>query len=183
MKQMKPGSSVSKKHTGFTIVEVLIVLAVASLIMLIVFGAVPAMNRNSRNYGRKRYAEYLAGILEEYKGNYNHYVYDGTVGPDDRCSFINALLQNGISCTNNIAKDCQLAKLTTYDVCFHDRYTAHTYIPPLDEMSIAFGHLCNSPDAADYATKPIIGNDSNTNHYAIWIQIELGPAFCVDNGS
>jgi len=40
------------RPAGFTIIEVLIVLAIAGLIMLIVFLAVPALQRNSRNTQR-----------------------------------------------------------------------------------------------------------------------------------
>lgn len=43
----------SKKSEGFTIIEVMIVLAIAGLILLIVFLAVPALQRNSRNTQRK----------------------------------------------------------------------------------------------------------------------------------
>jgi prepilin-type N-terminal cleavage/methylation domain-containing protein len=38
-----------KREAGFTIIEVLIVLAIAALILLIVFLAVPALQRNARN--------------------------------------------------------------------------------------------------------------------------------------
>jgi len=41
------------KSEGFTIIEVMIVLAIAGLILLIVFLAVPALQRNSRNTQRK----------------------------------------------------------------------------------------------------------------------------------
>ena len=43
----------SKKQQGFTIIEIMIVLAIAGLIMLIVFLAVPALQRTSRNTQRK----------------------------------------------------------------------------------------------------------------------------------
>ena len=54
---------IQKKHPkGFTIIEVLIVLAVAGLVMLIVFLAVPALQRNSRNTQmRSDAASVLAG--------------------------------------------------------------------------------------------------------------------------
>src|SRR5277367_1463495 len=42
-----------KNEKGFTIIEVMIVLAIAGLILLIVFLAVPALQRNSRNTQRK----------------------------------------------------------------------------------------------------------------------------------
>jgi prepilin-type N-terminal cleavage/methylation domain-containing protein len=58
-----------KRDDGFTIIEVLIVLAIAGLIMLIVFLAVPALQRNARNTSRKSDASSLASALSEYINN------------------------------------------------------------------------------------------------------------------
>ncbi|PJE65022.1 hypothetical protein COU91_03785, partial [Candidatus Saccharibacteria bacterium CG10_big_fil_rev_8_21_14_0_10_47_8] len=60
-----------KKEEGFTIIEVMIVLAIAGLIILIVFLAVPALQRNSRNTQRKNDASHLAGLVNEYVANHN----------------------------------------------------------------------------------------------------------------
>lgn len=60
-----------KKDEGFTIIEVMIVLAIAGLIILIVFLAVPALQRNSRNTQRKNDASHLAGLVNEYVSNHN----------------------------------------------------------------------------------------------------------------
>lgn len=55
----------NNSESGFTIIEVLIVLAIAGLIMLIVFLAVPALNRNSRNTQyRHEASQLLAGAQE-----------------------------------------------------------------------------------------------------------------------
>jgi prepilin-type N-terminal cleavage/methylation domain-containing protein len=60
-------------NKGFTIIEVLIVLSLAALIMLIVFGAVPALQRNQRNAKRKHDVSMLLGEIYTYtthnKGN------------------------------------------------------------------------------------------------------------------
>ncbi len=60
----------SKKQKGFTIIEVLIVLAIAGVIMLIVFLAVPALQRNSRNTQRRSDASHLSGLVNEYTANH-----------------------------------------------------------------------------------------------------------------
>lgn len=60
-----------KKDEGFTIIEVLIVLAIAGLIMLIVFLAVPALQRNSRNEGRRSDAGRVAGSISDFVANNN----------------------------------------------------------------------------------------------------------------
>jgi len=62
--------SLKGKKKGFTIVEVLIVLAVAGVIMVIVFLAVPALQRNSRNTQRKSdVSRILAGVTEATTNN------------------------------------------------------------------------------------------------------------------
>jgi prepilin-type N-terminal cleavage/methylation domain-containing protein len=58
-----------RKEGGFTIIEVLIVLAIAGLIMLVVFLAVPALQRNSRNTQRKNDVSNLLGAVSEYVNN------------------------------------------------------------------------------------------------------------------
>jgi len=60
-----------KQEKGFTIIEVLIVLAIAGLIMLVVFLAVPALQRNSRNSQRKSDVSALLGGISEYTSNNN----------------------------------------------------------------------------------------------------------------
>jgi prepilin-type N-terminal cleavage/methylation domain-containing protein len=45
---------IKNKQKGFTIIEVALVLAVAALIFLVVFLAVPALQRNQRDDARKR---------------------------------------------------------------------------------------------------------------------------------
>lgn len=59
------------KKEGFTIIEVLIVLAIAGLIMLVVFLAVPALQRNSRNTQRTTDAGNILSSISEYVGNNN----------------------------------------------------------------------------------------------------------------
>lgn len=59
----------TKQQKGFTIIEVLIVLAIAGLILLIVFLAVPALQRNSRNTQRKNDVAGLLGAVSEWSNN------------------------------------------------------------------------------------------------------------------
>ena len=60
-----------KDQTGFTIIEVMIVLAIAAVIMLIVFLAVPALQRNSRNTQRNDDAARIASAVNECLANRN----------------------------------------------------------------------------------------------------------------
>jgi len=56
---------------GFTIIEIMIVLAIAGLILLIVFLAVPALQRNARNTAIKNDDSTLAGGITTYQSDNN----------------------------------------------------------------------------------------------------------------
>lgn len=58
-----------RKNEGFTIIEVMIVLAIAGLIMVIVFLAVPALQRNSRNTALNTDANNILSGVGEYASN------------------------------------------------------------------------------------------------------------------
>ena len=58
-----------RSDQGFTIIEVMIVLAIAGLILLIVFLAVPALQRNARNTTLKSDASAVAAGITEYVSN------------------------------------------------------------------------------------------------------------------
>jgi prepilin-type N-terminal cleavage/methylation domain-containing protein len=58
-----------KQEKGFTIIEVMIVLAIAGLIMLIVFLAVPALQRTARNTQRKDDSSAIAAALANFIDN------------------------------------------------------------------------------------------------------------------
>lgn len=60
-----------KKTEGFTIIEVLIVLAIAGLIMLIVFLAVPQLQRTQRNNARSNDVSRIAAAITECLANRN----------------------------------------------------------------------------------------------------------------
>lgn len=65
-------NSVMKKHKlnyGFTIIEVVLVLAIAGLIFLMVFLGLPALQRNQRNTARKQDYSVIASAIQTYKSN------------------------------------------------------------------------------------------------------------------
>jgi len=61
--------TIKSKQEGFTIIEVLIVLAIAALILLVVFLAVPGLQRSQRNNGRTNEASSLAAQITDFIGN------------------------------------------------------------------------------------------------------------------
>jgi type IV pilus assembly protein PilA len=63
--------SLKNNKKGFTIIEVLIVLAIAGVIMVVVFLAVPALQRNSRNNEYKTEAGRILAATSEFISNNN----------------------------------------------------------------------------------------------------------------
>jgi prepilin-type N-terminal cleavage/methylation domain-containing protein len=55
--------------SGFTIIEVLVVLAIAGLILLIVFEAIPALTRNSQNNQRRQDVSAILQGVSRYELN------------------------------------------------------------------------------------------------------------------
>ncbi len=59
-----------KTEKGFTIIEVALVLAIGALIFLVVFLAVPALQRNQRNDARKRDISNVVEAVSDYNSNH-----------------------------------------------------------------------------------------------------------------
>lgn len=57
------------KEKGFTIIEVVLVLAIAALIFLMVFIALPALQRNQRDTARKQEVSKVIAAVTSYQSN------------------------------------------------------------------------------------------------------------------
>lgn len=60
---------IHQKEKGFTIIEVVLVLAIAGLIFLMVFIALPALQRSQRDTARKSDAGIVSSAVASYTGN------------------------------------------------------------------------------------------------------------------
>ena len=117
---------------GFTIIEVLIVLAIVGLIMLVVFLAVPALRRNSSNTARTSDANLLISNINECLTNKN--------GVVSSCDTVAELQSAGVY---DAAKFSQLT-----DVSFAASLTAAA---PAESMRASFAKKCNAT-ADDFDT-------------------------------
>lgn len=122
---------------GFTIIEVLIVLAIAGLILLIVFLAVPALQRNSRNTQRKNDVSALLGAVNEFTSNHNGELPDSS--DDEEAVLSNAGLgyySGGLGAGEG-------------QVEFNEDTASLSAAPEDDRAIVALGAKCN--DAGDAA--------------------------------
>lgn len=118
----------NRKQEGFTIIEVLIVLAIAGLIMLIVFLAVPALQRNSRNTQRTNDASRTSAAITECLNNNN--------GSVTTCSVASLATTNGIGAYITIADNQQLTTQGT---------------PSVSAFQMAYNTKCNATGTASAA--------------------------------
>lgn len=66
---MPSKNQIKKQKTGFTIIEVVLVLAIAGLIFLMVFVALPALQRSQRDTQRRQDYADLASAISSYMTN------------------------------------------------------------------------------------------------------------------
>lgn len=99
-----------KTEKGFTIIEVALVLAIGALIFLVVFLAVPALQRNQRNDARKRDISNIVEAVHDYNANHptgpmaNGTVYNasGPVKNDSQNNLLGNYLDNLSSSTDEV---------------------------------------------------------------------------------
>ena len=63
---------INKNKKGFTIIEVVLVLAIAGLIFLMVFIALPALQRSQRNTRRRQDMARIISAVNDYQANNNN---------------------------------------------------------------------------------------------------------------
>lgn len=95
----------SQKDKGFTIIEVMIVLAIAGLILLIVFLAVPALQRSSRNTQRKSDVGRIGSAATTVLSNNNNVLADLTTASlqNEVGTSLSYYQQSGISVAAGVA--------------------------------------------------------------------------------
>lgn len=172
-------------QSAFTIIEVLIVLAVAGLIILIVFFAVPAFQRNQRNTSRKQFIGQVHAALEEYALN-NDKKYPSHL--EEFCDFIDKSSIRSINpgmepCEPSLdsSVECVLVRGGLYDICYHIHHSANDYIGPYDQVNIQSSHWCGD-DPSNTSQYPITDGGSNAvmlAKYAIWTPLENTGVACI----
>lgn len=158
----------TKKLTkGFTIIEVLIVLAIAGLILAIIFLAVPALQRNSRNTSiRSDAAAILAGVNDYVANNQGQLpnaagitCSNGTVTIDNTTSATDttseAKVRGGTQCNGNGVMPSGAAGLGTISIAIGSKCNGNTGFTT-SSRAIAAGFLIeNGSGATAIATQCI----------------------------
>jgi prepilin-type N-terminal cleavage/methylation domain-containing protein len=86
---------IKNQSSGYTMIEVMIVLAIAALIMVIVFLAIPGLQVSSRNTSREHDASQLVASFIQYEADANNQYFG--LPPGEGANF---------DCSNNTAVSC-----------------------------------------------------------------------------
>lgn len=147
----------NRKESGFTIVEVMIVLAIAGLVILIVFLAVPALQRNSRNTQAKNEASSVVGAVNELIANNNGKlpaVSTSATGGSDAAKILgNTKLQN----VTTIAVVAQAATVT---------------VPSATSITVIRGGKCVAPMVQGFAGNNTIQTAGTARQFAVLYPME-----------
>jgi prepilin-type N-terminal cleavage/methylation domain-containing protein len=172
--------SKNRQQHGFTIIEVMIVLAIAGLILLMVFLVVPALQRAARNTQRKNDAAQISAAITNYEVNYASAPKKLAVDPNP-----NTVDICGTTCSESISVSLGFYKPTVVDLVGSD------YPNCVGTGDCAAVEIHNPPDAAAYkdtdteeiivevgrgcdSTNTALGATSDTRSYAILYALETG---------
>lgn len=147
-----------RKNGGFTIIEVMIVLAIAGLIMALVFLAVPALQRSSRNTQRKTDVSAVLAAISDYSNN------NGGALPNNASCFTVANGSLTINCGATTASST--AKLGYYT-----------------SVTLATAYAAQPTTAADALTVYEKTTCSNATTTASGGQREVAALYGIENGS
>jgi len=184
-------SKLSKKgQKGFTIIEVMIVLAIAGLILVVVLLAIPQLQRNQRNTSRRSVATRIVTEINNFAGNNNgkYPVADTTTGgssdigtPFSNVGFFNRYL----GCTSADGAEA----VCTANI--EDPSTGFPVGSGVDGKTTSITVTGTEPTAEPgdifYLDKAICDGEvatttsANARNFVFIMRLEGGASFCQDN--
>lgn len=164
-----------KRHRGFTLVEIVIVLAIAGLLLLVVLMAIGNAQKSRRDHQRKEDLARALAAIETYAGNHGGRVPANQPSADDVEQ-------------NYLQNDADPLTGQPYDIQYRFISAPHSGIPPVGTIYYEQGHWCNRgpqshpEDPAD----PIAGDDVNLTKFVVWTGLEASNGsgtvwYCLDN--
>lgn len=158
-----------KRTEGFTIIEVMIVLAIAGLIMVIVFIAVPQLQRNERNTSRKNVIDRIVTEVNNYAGNNNGSI--PTADVNATTGFVGTtggFYQRYISTNASNFNDPQTGSPMTFAA-----WTSDAAVTSSSTVYYKTGRICSGESSTT--------TGANARNFIIMNKLEGGAIYCLDN--
>jgi len=160
--------STTQLQKGFTIIEVMIVLAIAGLILVVVLIAVPQLQSNQRDSTRQSVVSRVATELGSYSGNNNGaYPFTNDASLDD---FVGRYITDEVDIANPSTGN-------QYDLVFSGTgSTGDIQQPTADQILVHRGASCDG----EFASGSV--STGNIREFALRVALEAGDVYyCVDN--
>lgn len=174
---------------GFTIIEVVLVLAIAGLIFLMVFVALPALQRSQRNTQVRRDADRISGLVADYQKNNHRKLPFDTKGNfdtnfvtryiDEDCVYTKS--ERGRDFTRYYFKDCgeQMIHPSGNNYIMAVMDGNRDYTGRLDDVNYYVIHFYSGAKCGESENE--IRKASGTSKYAVLVKLETVSYYCVDN--
>lgn len=172
----RSGRSEGESGRGFTIIEVVLVLALAGLIFLMIFLALPTLQRSQRDQQRRNDLSEFNAAVVSWQATQRKKL-DTQAEAED---LIDKYMGNQNDPTST----------DKYEVIYYPHTSNHTdvLLPPLGTIVVVGGHICGS-DADNYpggSATLITGVPGSTVHdtslYSVLMRLEAtNTEFCIDN--
>jgi prepilin-type N-terminal cleavage/methylation domain-containing protein len=152
---------------GFTIIEIVLVLAIAGLIFLVVFLAIGTAQRGARDHDRKHAASEFTAAMIKYLADHQN-------------QLPNSQIELNTMVGNYLGGYADPSLGTPYVADFDPGTAAHDWDPPLGHIGFARGHLCGY----DIGLSTILGDPPAywlpNLRFAVLVHLESGNApYCI----
>lgn len=167
--------STIKRPSGFTLIEIVLVLAIAGLLLVVVFLAVSGAQRSRRDYQRKQDLGRVSAALVAYAANHGGRI---PISQGEADTVFNSYLTN------------MADPLTgTYIFQFRPISSPHGSKPPVGTIYYQQAHWCSTDTGAvpDDPDDTIAGDDTAVTKFVVWTGLEAGAGpgagawACLDN--
>lgn len=163
-------NTMTKKEKGFTIIEVVLVLAIAGLIFLVVFLALPALQRSQRDNQRRSDVGRAVAAVQSYQGNTN-----GKLPVDSSNNIIGSFAGDYLRSGGATFSDPTGGDYTFVRV-------AGTAGSDLVSQATVTGAATNDTNGALVSVRGVTCNGSGkTNALSIIAKMESGGFYCANN--
>ena len=177
-----------QERGGFTIIEVVLVLAIAALIFLMVFIALPTLQRSQRDTERRSALARISTAVTQYQTNNNGRLpMDGTLAPredtslNDLCVSSSGSSQDPAGCFIKNYMNTVGAEVnefvdpdgTTFGLTIAELPESPTTVGSFDHMIYFYKHAkCDGESAV---------TSTNARDYVVMYKLEGSGTYCQDN--
>jgi type II secretory pathway pseudopilin PulG len=154
-----------RKTEGFTIIEVVLVLAIAALIFLIVFLALPALQKSQRDTQRKQDLSRFMSQVTQYQSNHQGSI---PIGASNWTQFVTDYLTNGGASFGDPQKG-------SYTLTVNGSGSTPAPSTTPSNVTIYEGAKCSNA-----STTPS-GTGANARDVAVVMALEQGGSLCQNN--